>query len=45
MKNYFDFNIEKRTKALNKFEKKLFEIDDQFCLWQNNGKLEKKNKC
>ena len=26
MKNYFDFNIEKRTKALNKFEKNFLKL-------------------
>ena len=44
MKNYIDFNTEKRIKATNKFEKKLFQIDDQFYLWQSNGKLKKKNQ-
>ena len=44
MKNYIDFNTEKRIKATNKFEKKLSQIDDQFYLWQSNGKLKKKNQ-
>ena len=44
MKNYIDFNTEKRIKATNKFEKKLSQIDDQFHLWQSNGKLTKKNQ-
>ena len=44
MKNYIDFNTEKRIKATNKFEKKLSQIDDQFYLGQSNGKLKKKNQ-
>ena len=44
MKNYIDFNTEKRIKATNKFEKKLSQIDDEFYLWQSNGKLKKKNQ-
>ena len=44
MKNYIDFNTKKRIKATKKFEKKLSQIDDQFYLWQSNGKLKKKNQ-
>ena len=43
-KIYIDFTTEKRTNAANSFEKVFFQIDDQFCLWQSNGKLKKKNK-
>ena len=25
--------------------KKIFYIDDEFCLWENNGKFTKKNQC
>ena len=40
MKKYIDFNTEKRRNATNSFEKKIFFlINDQFCLWKNNGKL------
>ena len=45
MKKYTDFNAEKRKNMANSFLKRFFQIDDQFCLWQNNGKLKKKNKC
>ena len=37
MKIYIDINTEKRTNAANSFEK-----NDQFCLWQKNGKFTKK---
>ena len=37
--------LKKEEKATNKFEMKLFQINDEFCLWENNGKLEKKNLC
>ena len=30
--------------AANDFEKKIL-INDQFCLWKNNGKFTKKNQC
>ena len=33
MKKYINFNTEKRTNAANSCEKKLFYVDDQFCLW------------
>ena len=46
MKKYIDFNTETRTNAANSFEKKKkIKIDDQFCLWKNNGKFVKKNQC
>ena len=46
IKIYIDFNTEKRKKnAANSFEKDFFKIDNQFCLWQNSGKLKKKNQC
>ena len=44
MKKYIDVNTEKRMNAANDFEK-FFEINDQFCLWKNNGKFRKKNQC
>ena len=31
--------------AANGFEKKKLKINDQFCLWKNNGKSKKKNEC
>ena len=45
MKKYIDFNTEKRMNAANNFEKDFFKINDQFCLWKNNGKFTKKNQC
>ena len=44
MKKYIDLNTKKRTNAANSFEKDFFKIDDQFYLWQNNGKFTKKNQ-
>ena len=38
MKNYIDSNTEKRINVANDF-------NDQFFLWKNNGKFEKKNQC
>ena len=38
MKKYIDFNTEKKNNAANSLEK-TFLNDDQFCLWQNNGKF------
>ena len=31
--------------AANDFEKDFFKINDQFCLWENNGKFTKKKQC
>ena len=45
MKKYINFNTEKRMNAANNFEKDFFKINDQFCLWKNNGKFTKKNQC
>ena len=45
MKKYIDFNTDKRKNAANNFDKNFFKIDDQFCLWKNNGKFTKKNQC
>ena len=45
MKKYIDFNTQKRMNAANDFEKHFFKINDQFCLWKNNGKFTKKNQC
>ena len=45
IKKYIDFNTEKRMNAANNFEKDFFKINDQFCLWKNNGKFTKKNQC
>ena len=44
MKTYIDFSTEKRKNATNDFEKDFFKINDQFCLWKNNGKFTKKNQ-
>ena len=38
MKKYIDFNT-KKMNAANDFEKDFFLINDQFCLWKNNGKF------
>ena len=43
MKNYIDFNTEKRMIAANDFEKDFFKINDQLCLQKNNRKFTKKN--
>ena len=45
MKKYIDFSTEKKKKTANDFEKDFFKINDQFCLWKNNGKVTKKNQC
>ena len=45
VKNYIDFNTEKRINAAKDFEKDFFLINDRFCLWKNNGKFTKKNQC
>ena len=45
IKKYIDFNTEKRMNAANDFEKDFFKINDQFCIWKNNGKFTKKNRC
>ena len=43
MKKYVDFNsTEKKQKLLMNLKKNI-QIDDQFCLWQNNGKLKRKS--
>ena len=42
IKKYIDFNTEKRTNTANSFDDQT--IDDQLCLWQNNGKYMKKNQ-
>ena len=39
IKKYIDFNTEKNMNAANDFEKDFFLINDQFCLWKNNGKF------
>ena len=44
MKNYIDFNTEKRMIAANDSEKDFFKINDQLYLWKNNGKFMKKNQ-
>ena len=45
MKKYIDFNTKKRMSATNDFEKDIFKVNDQLCLWKDNGKFKKKNKC
>ena len=45
MKKYIDFNTKKRMNAATAFWKMFFKINDQFCLWKNNGKFTKKNQC
>ena len=44
MKKHIDFNAEKRKNAANDFEKDFFKLIIN-CLWQNNGKFTKNNKC
>ena len=41
-KKYINFNTEKRMNAAN--EKIIFKINDQFCLWENDGKFTKQNQ-
>ena len=31
--------------AANDFQNDFFKINDQFCLWKNNGKFMKNNQC
>ena len=45
MKKYIGFKNKKRMNVANDFEKRFFLINDQFCLWKNNGKFKKKNQC
>ena len=45
MRKYIDFNTKTRMNAANHFEKYFFKINDQFCLWKNNEKFTKKNRC
>ena len=45
MKKYIDFNTGKRMNAANDFEKKIFEINNQQGISQDNGKFMKKNQC
>ena len=45
MRKYIDFNTKTRMNAANHFEKYFLKINDQFCLWKNNGKFTKKNQC
>ena len=45
MKKYFDFNTQNRINAANDFEKDFFKINNQFCLWESNGKFKKKDQC
>ena len=44
MKKYIDFNTEKRMNTANDLKKKI-QINNQSCLWKNNGKFTKKNQC
>ena len=43
MKTYIDLTMKKEQMLLIVLKKKFFLTDDQFCLWQNNGKFTKKN--
>ena len=45
MKNYIDFNTEKRMNATNGFEKGFFKIMINSVYRKNNGKFEEKNQC
>ena len=42
MKKYIDFNNTEKKKKILMNLKKNIQIDDQFCLWQNDGKLKRK---
>ena len=44
MKKYIGFNTEKRKKMLPMTLKRIFLINDQFCLWKNDRESKKKNK-
>ena len=44
MKIYINFNTEKEKNAVHSFEKDFFKLMI-ICLWQNNGKYEKKYQC
>ena len=37
MKQYIDFNTRLRTAAKNDFEKDFYKINEQLCVWKNNG--------
>ena len=45
MKKYIDFNTEKKRMLLMILKNIFFKINDQFCLWKNNGKFTEKNQC
>ena len=38
MKEYIDFNTRLRTAAKNDFEKKFLQINEQQCIWKDDGK-------
>ena len=42
LKQYIKFNTRKRIEAENNKE---LPINEQCCIWRNNGKLEKQNRC
>ena len=44
MKPYIDFNTERRKEETIEADKNNFKLLNNFCIWKNNGKYEKKNK-
>ena len=48
LKPYVEFNTQKITETKKKWRQKwksVVQIIEQWCLWQNNGKLKKQNWC
>ena len=41
LKPWIDFNTEKGQVAKSDFEKDMFKLDEQRCLWQNDGECQK----
>ena len=45
LRQYLDFNTQKRINAKNAFEKDFFQIVKKLCIWRNDGKYKKENRC